>query len=116
MQFKIHVPRFIETGAPPEWCDVDTLEDCLEKLFPGGPYRVFLQDAHEEKVVDVSMGSEYFVETRCGKPHLLMEYRPDGGYYVLGYLKDDDLPEATAKWNEDRGRWDTTPSIPESRY
>lgn len=124
MKFRKYHPAYIELSDEEEaeyqkWHDVNNLVDCLKILFPNGPYSIYNQDEQEESVINTEKGNKLFIETRDnGYMFPLMDYCPDGSYWVLGFVKlvHGAIDDMTAEWNEDKEEWELSNGLPEKRY
>lgn len=125
MKFRRWHPSFVTLRDDEEkefqkWHDVNGIVDCMKLVFPAGPYMVYHGGMPEEKVACLSNGHKYFIESRdtefaCDKSvHYLMDYTPDGKYWVLGFV-DGDGDGKTVEWDENREEWRITDGLPEKR-
>jgi len=120
MKFKRYHPAFVTLSDEEEkeyekWRDVNGVADCMRVLFPSGPYEKYHDGMPDEKVICVASGHKYFIETReLADIHCLMDYAPDGKWWVLGCVDGGD--GKTAEWDEDKEEWRITDGLPEKRY
>ena len=120
MKFKKYHPSFVTLSDEEEreyqkWHDVNGIVDCMRIVFPAGPYMVYHGGMPEERVACLSNGHKYFIETReSADMHCLMDYTPDGGWWVLGCVDGGD--GKTVEWDEIREEWRITDGLPEKRY
>ena len=127
MRFKKYHPNFIELDEAEEseyrkWHEVTGLEDCMKVLYPSGPYAVYHDGQPEEKTICLARGHEFFVDPLQEDMYirgLLMDYLPDGSWIVMGFVhtdRNEELPEQTAKWDEDREEWNVRNGRPAPRF
>lgn len=92
IQFKKHIPTFIDTGERPDWVSFKTLEDLLEEPF-------IKRFSDDESFYRYSMSSE---------GHLIQEKNEGYNWWVIGYIKDPNQIVHLPKWEQKYGKKELT--------
>lgn len=113
--FKKYIPEYVDVENKPDWVEANTLLDCLNVLYPSGPYEICKSDKQEESVIEIARGHKFFISsfTKFGNVSrgYLVEFIPGESMRLKGFTDFDE--KSTALWNAAKETWEITRGIPE---